>query len=433
MESNHNAILGAMILGLIVGICINVMSFDMGFIGESLVQLNAFVGDVFLRGLRFVAAPIVLFSLISGAGNLSDGKTLGRLGLKTMVLYLCTTAIAVALGLFFANLFQPGEYVSVEIRDVLAQQGQELATSKIDNAQAPSVWVTLLNIIPKNPFDALAEGNMLQIVFFALAIGMGTTFLPAEKRRPILDFSNSMTDVLIHIVLLLMKMAPVAVFCLLAKVTATMGLEILQTLMVYSICVILGLLLMIGGVYGFLIRFFTKMQFGAFLKGIFPAQMLAFSSSSSSATMPVTLQCVNENLKVREEVSSFIIPLGATINMDGTALYQGVAALFIVQLYGIPIDFTDQLTIVLTATLASIGTAGVPGVGLIMLVVVLQGIGVSPENMQGGLAIIFGVDRILDMCRTTCNVTGDCAVCVVVDQSEMSTEGILEVSDDVTT
>jgi proton glutamate symport protein len=156
------------------------------------------------------------------------------------------------------------------------------------------------------------------------------------------------------------------------------------------------------------------------LRGILPAQLLAFSSSSSSATMPVTLQCVNENLEVREEVSSFIVPLGATINMDGTALYQGVAALFIVQLYGIPVDFTDQLTIVLTATLASIGTAGVPGVGLIMLVVVLQGIGVSSENMQGGLAIIFGVDRILDMCRTTCNVTGDCAVCLVVDQSEQS-------------
>lgn len=420
MESNHKPILFAMVIGLIVGVVVNIAQPDIGGVGDFLAQLNAFIGDLFLRGLRFVAAPIVLFSLISGAGNLSDGATLGRLGVKTMALYLCTTAIAVALGLLFANLFQPGDYVSTEIRDMLAQQGQELANSKMSKAQPPSVWATLLNIIPKNPFTALAEGKMLQIVFFALAIGMGTTFLPQEKRRPILDFSDSMTDVLIHIVLLLMKLAPLAVFCLLAKVTASMGLEILQTLMVYSICVVAGLIVMVFGVYGSLIRFFTKMPFGEFLRGILPAQLLAFSSSSSSATMPVTLQCVNENLEVREEVSSFIVPLGATINMDGTALYQGVAALFIVQLYGIPVDFTDQLTIVLTATLASIGTAGVPGVGLIMLVVVLQGINVSPESMQGGLAIIFGVDRILDMCRTTCNVTGDCAVCLVVDQSEIS-------------
>ena len=295
MESNHKPILLAMVLGLVVGIVVNLAGFNLGFVGESLVQLNTFIGDLFLRGLRFVAAPIVLFSLISGAGNLSDGKTLGRLGIKTMALYLCTTAIAVALGLLFANLFQPGDYVSAEIRDILAQQGQDVASSKIDKAQAPSVWATLLNIIPKNPFTALAEGKMLQIVFFALAIGMGTTFLPQDKRRPILEFSDAMTDVLIHIVLVLMKLAPLAVFCLLAKVTATMGLEILQTLMVYSICVILGLSIMVFGVYGGLIRSFTKMPFVEFLRGILPAQLLAFSSSSSSATMPVTLQCVNEN------------------------------------------------------------------------------------------------------------------------------------------
>ena len=291
----------------------------------------------------------------------------------------------------------------------------------MSKAQPPSVWATLLNIIPKNPFTALAEGKMLQIVFFALAIGMGTTFLPQEKRRPILDFSDSMTDVLIHIVLLLMKLSSVGCVLSVGKGNRFYGTRNLHTDTdgVFYLCC--------GWFnrHGFRCLWifdslFHKMPFGEFLKGILPAQLLAFSSSSSSATMPVTLQCVNENLEVREEVSSFIVPLGATINMDGTALYQGVAALFIVQLYGIPVDFTDQLTIVLTATLASIGTAGVPGVGLIMLVVVLQGINVSPESMQGGLAIIFGVDRILDMCRTTCNVTGDCAVCLVVDQSEIS-------------
>ena len=273
---------------------------------------------------------------------------------------------------------------------------------------------------------------MLQIVFFALAIGMGTTFLPPEKRRPILGFFRCDDRCLDPYCFDFNEMG--AVCCVLSVGEGYSDNGVGDTTDFDGVFHLCDLGIGINGCWRVwsIDSLFYKMQVTTFLKGILPAQLLAFSSSSSSATMPVTLQCVNENLKVREEVSSFIIPLGATINMDGTALYQGVAALFIVQLYGIPIDAMDQLTIVLTATLASIGTAGVPGVGLIMLVVVLQGIGVSPENMQGGLAIIFGVDHILDMCRTTCNVTGDCAVCLVVDQSEMSMEEKVEVLDDVT-
>ena len=423
-------ILAGMVLGLIVGLVINVAALDLGGFGDFLARLNQFIGDLFLRGLRFVAVPIVLFSLISGAGGLKDGNTLGRLGLKTVGLYMGTTAVAITIGLVLANVIAPGEFVSLDLRDQLAAESMEKASTKIAGASQPDVWMTLLNIIPKNPFAALANGQMLQVVFFALAIGMGATYLSEEKRKGLLDLSDGLTDVMIQVVHQLMRLAPLAFFCLLAKVTATMGLEVLSTLFVYSLVVIVGLLVMMFGVYPFLLRIFGNVGFMSFFKAILPAQLVAFSSSSSSATMPVTLECVEQGLGVKEEVSSFVVPLGATINMDGTALYQGVAALFIVQIYQIPITFTDQLTIVLTATLASIGTAGVPGVGLIMLVVVLQSIGVPPDAMSGGLAIIFGVDRLLDMCRTTCNVTGDCAVAAIVGYSEQNGEEVPESNHD---
>ena len=417
-------ILVGMVMGLVVGLIINMVSLDLGDFGDFIVRLNQFIGDLFLRGLRFVAVPIVLFSLISGAGGLKDGNTLGRLGLKTLALYMGTTAVAITIGLLLANVVAPGEFVSLDLRDKLAAESMEKASMKIAGATQPDVWTTVLDIIPKNPFSALANGKMLQVVFFALAIGMGATYLSDERRKTLLDLSDGLTEVMIQVVHQLMRLAPLAVFCLLVKVTATLGLEVLSTLLVYSLVVIAGLLVMMLGVYPLLLRIFGNIGFLTFFKAILPAQLVAFSSSSSSATMPVTLECVEKGLGVKEEVSSFIVPLGATINMDGTALYQGVAALFIVQIYQIPITFADQLTIVLTATLASIGTAGVPGVGLIMLVVVLQSIGVPPDAMSGGLAIIFGVDRLLDMCRTTCNVTGDCAVAAIVGHSEVDDQEV---------
>ena len=279
-------------------------------------------------------------------------------------------------------------------------------------------WDSLLDIVPRNPAEALADGNMLQIVFLALVIGIALTLIPDEKARPVMRVCEGMTEVILALVRVVMQVAPFAVFTLLVEVMASMGLDVLGALLVYSAVVVLGLGTMVFLVYPTILRMGSGIPRRKFLAGIAPAQLLAFSSSSSSATLPVTMECVEDRLGVSGEVTSFVIPLGATINMDGTALYQGVAALFIAQLYGIPLTMGDQLTIVLTATLASIGTAGVPGVGIVMLIIVLGSLGFSPEVMASGVAIIFGVDRLLDMCRTTCNVTGDAMVAAVVGASE---------------
>jgi len=383
-------------------------------------NLNGFIGDLFVRGLRFIAVPIVLFSLVVGASSLNDLKKLSRIGGKTIGIYLVTTAVAISVGLMLANAVRPGKFVPEDVRDRLAGMGQAEAEQSITQAEAstPSTWDVLLNIVPSNPFEALARAEMLQIVFFALVVGIALTLIKKEKAAPIVAFCDGMTDVIIKLVHLVMLLAPYAVFALIVRVVADLGLDVLGALAIYSATVIGGLALMVSVVYPLVLRVLTPVGYGRFFGGIAPAQLLAFSSASSSATLPVTMECAEERLGVSEEVSSFVLPLGATINMDGTALYQGIAAVFIAQLYGLGLDFGDQLTIVLTATLASIGTAGVPGVGMIMLVIVLQQLGFSPEVMAGGIAIIFGVDRLLDMCRTTCNVTGDLMVCSVVAASE---------------
>ncbi|MEC7985157.1 MAG: dicarboxylate/amino acid:cation symporter [Myxococcota bacterium] len=415
----HWQILIGMIIGGILGFSFNAFGIEITWLNT----LCGFIGDLFIRGLRFVAVPIVLFSLIVGAGGLGDIKKLGSIGLKTFLLYLCTTAVAISIGLLLANLLQPGASLPADLQAKLIAEGGAGATQKMEAAQAPNFLDTLLNIIPINPFAALAEGKMLQIVFFSLIIGMGINLLPKEKGESILRVSDALSEIFIKFVQIFMYTAPVAVAALLFKVCASLGLEVLSVLLLYCIVVLLGLLLMIFGVYLLLVKQFSAIPLAQFYRGIAPAQLLAFSSASSAATMPLTLQCVQKELNVSEEVSSFVIPLGATVNMDGTALYQGVAAIFIAQLYGMDLSLSDQVTIVLTATLASIGTAGVPGVGMIMLVIVLQSIGMSPENMAGGLAIIFGVDRLLDMARTVCNVTGDCTVAAVVAQSISSDAG----------
>lgn len=415
-----------------VGLAINVLAPSIeAFVGEEgllrssvdfLVALNGFVGDLFLRALRFIAVPIVLFSLIGGASSLSDLTKLGRIGGRTVLIYVGTTSLSITIGLLLADIVHPGHFVSAEVRDQMALQGTAEALVRMDRAAAPDLWSTLLEIVPTNPAEALAEGRMLQIVFLALVIGIGLARIDPEKARPIIGFFDGLTDVILGVVEAIMKIAPFAVFSLLVEVLASMGLDVLGALVVYSAVVIGGLAMMVFGVYPLILRLVTGQKMSTFLAAIAPAQLLAFSSSSSSATLPVTLDCVEKRLGVEEEVSSFVVPLGATINMDGTALYQGVAALFIAQLYGIELGIEQQLTIVLTATLASIGTAGVPGVGLVMLIIVLQSVGLSPEIMASGIAIIFGVDRVLDMCRTTCNVTGDCMVAAVVGALEEKRE-----------
>jgi len=381
-------------------------------------NLNGFIGDLFMRGLRFIAVPIVIFSLIVGASSLNDLSKLSRIGGKTIGIYLVTTALAISVGLLFANIVKPGTFVSEETRDGFVAQFGDQANAKVAAAQAPDIWDTVLNIVPKNPFNAIAQGNMLQVVFASLLVGIALTLIKREKAMVVIRFFDAMTDVIIKVVEIVLMIAPYAVFALIVDQIAELGLDILGSLAVYCLVVVAGLATMAFVVYPIGFKLLGGLPYGRFFKAISPAQLLAFSSASSSATLPVTMECCEQRLGIKEEVSAFVLPIGATINMDGTALYQGVAAVFIAQLYGMDLTIADQLTIVLTATLASIGTAGVPGVGMIMLVIVLESVGIPLE----GIAVILGVDRILDMCRTSCNVTGDCMVCAVVASSEGAIE-----------
>lgn len=387
-----------------------------------------FIGTLFINFLKFIAAPIVLCSLIVGTSSLNDIRKLGRMGLRTIVLYLCTTAIAITVGLVLVNIVRPGAGFSQEVMANISAQNASSADAKISSAIAAdqSVWQTLLNLLPTNPFAALAEGNMLQIVVLSMLLGIGLTLIPQNESKPVIRFFEGMTNAIIKLVHVLMLCAPIAVFALIVTVMTDLGLGVLGSLIKYALVVVAGLAVMLLGVYPAMMTMLTRGRVGykRFYKAIAPAQLLAFSSSSSSATLPVTMDCVENNLGCSEDVTSFVIPLGATINMDGTALYQGVATVFITQLFGDHLSIMDQLMIVLTATLASIGTAGVPGVGMLMLVIVLQTVHVSAEHMATGIALIFGVDRILDMCRTTCNITGDCAVAAIVaaTENELATE-----------
>jgi proton glutamate symport protein len=380
-------------------------------------NLNGFVGDLFMNGLKFIAVPIVLFSLAAGVASLNDITKVGRIGVKTVAIYLVTTSLAITIGLAAANLIGPGEGFPEELRESLREAEAASATAKVsaaDQQRDRSAWNILLDIFPSNPFAAMAAGNTLQVVTVGLLVGVALTLIPKEKAKPLVAFFDGMTDVTIKIVEIVLLLAPYAVFSLIVKVVADMGVEVLGKLAAYCLTVVLGLAIMMYLVYPAILRVFTPVRFMRFFRAISPAQLLAFSSSSSGATMPVTMECVERRLGVSEDVTSFVIPVGATVNMDGTALYQGVAAAFIAQMYGMDLSLGQQLTIVLTATLASIGTAAVPGVGIVMLVIVLDAVGIPLD----GIAVILGVDRILDMCRTTVNITGDCMVAAVVAHSE---------------
>ncbi len=378
---------------------------------------NMFVGDLFMSGLRFIAVPIVLFSLAAGVASLNDSAKIGRIGGKTIALYLTTTAVAISLGLLLANVIGPGDGFPQELREQLASAEAGNAQSKLASADAArerSTWAILLDLMPTNPFAAMAQGNTLQVVVVGLLVGIALTLIPSSQSKPLVALFEGMTEVVIKIVEIVLILAPFAVFALIAEVVADLGIEVLGSLSKYCATVIGGLAIMMFAVYPAVLRVLTPVRYGRFFRAISPAQLLALSSSSSGATMPVTMDCVERRLGVSEDVTSFVIPVGATINMDGTALYQGVAAAFIAQMYGMDLSLGQQLTIVLTATLASIGTAAVPGVGIVMLVIVLDAVGIPLD----GIAVILGVDRILDMCRTSCNVTGDCMVAAVIASSE---------------
>lgn len=373
-----------------------------------------FIGDIFIRLLNMIAIPLVLSSLIVGAASLGDIKKFARIGSRTLAFYLITTAIAVTIGLALTNMIQPGKQLDPgteqRLLSAFSDEGRERMSGEIE----VNVITMFVNMIPRNPFAAIAGGEMLQIVFFAIVVGMMLTMIPKGKSAPVTGFFDGISDVMIKAVEMIMLIAPIGVFALIAATISEFGFNILQTLFWYALTVLLGLLLHISLVYTTIIKLFTKTGIVNFFRSIRQVQSIGFSTSSSAATLPVNMETLQVNLGVSKSITSFVLPLGATINMDGTALYQGVAAVFIAQVFGVDLTLTQQFSIVLLATLASIGTAPVPGVGIIMLVVILKSLGI-PEI---GVALILGVDRLLDMCRTVTNVTGDAAICTAVASAE---------------
>ena len=373
-------------------------------------------GDIFIRALKLIAIPLIIFSLIDGVSNLSDVSRLSRIGGKTIAFYFATTILAVTIGLLLVNAIRPGKLLSEDrresLREAYASELDETVVSAHELGEAGPLQ-PLVDIVPDNFFNAASSNsNMLQIIFFSILFGVAMILTQSEKINTVKAFFDGTNRVILKIVDIIMQFAPVGVFALLASLN--IDSELMMALGTYSINVILGLAAMIFLVYPSILKIFTKVPVSTFYKGILPAQMLAFSTSSSAATLPVTMDCAERNLGVAEEISSFVLPLGATINMDGTAIHQGVSAVFIAQAFGIDLTLGQQLTILLTAVLSSIGAAAVPGAGIIMLVIVLEAVGPL------GLALILAVDRPLDMMRTVVNITGDSTVAVVVAHSENS-------------
>ncbi|WP_375058178.1 dicarboxylate/amino acid:cation symporter [Zobellella sp. DQSA1] len=384
-------ILIGMLLGALTG----------SFLGEQAVMLEP-IGILFLNLIKMLIVPLVFCSLVVGVSSIKDGKKMGRLGLKSFVLYLLTTAVAITVGLLLASVLQPG-------------RGMDMAaaiTAPVMN-EPQTLIQSLLNLIPQNPVTALAEGNILQIILFALALGIALS-QSGEKGRAAITALESLAEAMYRLTAMVMRLAPFGVFGLIAWVAGKYGFEVLLSLGSVIIAVYIGCLIQVLLVYTGIIGLLARSNPVIYLKAIINPAMVAFSTASSSGTLPVTIRHAQEDLGVSKSVSGFVLPLGATINMDGTALYQGVTALFIAQAFGVSLDMVDYFTIITTATLASIGTAGVPGAGLIMLSLVLTSVGLPME----GLAIIAGVDRILDMARTSVNVCGDMMVSMIVAKSE---------------
>jgi Na+/H+-dicarboxylate symporter len=402
------------LIGLLAGVLFGLLAGQWGF-SDFVSSYIKPIGSAFIKLISMVVIPLVFASLLVGTSGLNDIRKLGRIGIKTMVYYLCTTVIAICIGLLLANTLRPGAGLSEQTRTELIQSGGEETVAPLDTAlKKPTITQILLNIIPLNPIRAFVEGRMLQIIFFALMSGICLGLIPSERSRPVIDFFGGINELVIKMVQIIMKLAPYGVFALISAVVADFGLDVLLVLIKYSLVVVIGLVLHVAIVYSLAIKIFSKQKVRTFFRGIRPAQLIAFSSASSSATLPVTMECTEKNLGVPGQVASFALPLGATINMDGTALYQGVSTVFIAQVYGLNLSPMQQLTIVLTAVLASIGTAGTPAAGVITLAIVLKSIGVPLE----GIALIMGVERILDMCRSVVNVTGDASCAVVVASSE---------------
>ena len=382
------------LVGLVLGVVV-------GMLFKSLALALAPVGALFLNAIKMLIVPLVFVSLVAGITAMSDSAKLGRISVKTIAIYLITTAFAVSIGLAFGTLFSPGEGMNM------------VASGSEEAKQAPSLVQILVGLVPTNPVTAFAEGNILQIIVFAIALGVSMNLI-GDKAAPVVKLFDSLAEVFYKLTDLVMRLAPIGVFALIAGVVASHGIEVLLPLAgvigVIYLASIAHMLLVYGGLIGGLARLSPL----RFFRGIAPALAVAFSTSSSSGTLPVSIECARKNLGVSQGVAGFVLPVGATINMDGTAIYQGVLALFIAQAFGIDLNAGQYLMIILTATLASVGTAGVPGAGLIMLGLVLTSVGLPLE----GVALIAGIDRILDMARTTVNVAGDLMTTTLVGSSE---------------
>ncbi len=405
------------IIGMVLGVVFGFVASAVGAT-EFVVDWIKPFGIIFINALKLIAIPLIVASLIKGISDLQDISQLSRIGGRTLGLFLLTTVTAVTIGLGIVNLVNPGKVVLPDTREKLlaayatdASQRIEIATSQAN--QGPLQF--FVDMVPDNIVGAAAyNGNMLQVIFFVVFFGIGLILIPPDKARPVKAFFDGVNDVVLKLIDLLMATAPFAVFALLAAlVVEAPSADLFAALLTYSICVLLGLGILILGIYPLLVRLFTGVGYGAFFRGIAPAQLLAFSTSSSAATLPVTLERTTGHLGVAEEIASFVLPIGATVNMDGTSLHQAVAAVFVAQVFGIELDLATQLGIIVTASMASIGAAAVPSAGIVMLVIVLGQAGIPVE----GIALIFAVDRPLDMCRTIANVTGDATVAMVVAKS----------------
>lgn len=412
------------IIGLILGLVYGTLAASIGWQKFTADWIAPF-GTIFINLLKLIAVPLVLASLICGVASLSDLRKLSRIGGKTILIYLITTTISVSIGLALVNILKPGHYVPPEMREQLQLTYEKDASSQAElarQARERGPLQPLVDIVPSNFFSSAAGNrNMLQIVFVALLAGIALIQLEKGKSKPLLEFFGSLNEVIIKIVDIIMLMAPLGVFALISGTITSIAednimqvINLLGALGYYCFAVVFGLMIQGYLTYSVMLKLFTPMPLGHFYKGIAPVQLVGFSTSSSGATLPVTMEKCQEELGVSEEISSFVLPLGATINMDGTALYQAVAAVFIAQALGMELSLSAQMIIILTAVLASIGTAGVPSAGIIMLVIILETIGVP----SGGIALILGVDRILDMLRTVTNVTGDSCIAVVIAASE---------------
>ena len=412
------------IIGLILGTIYGIASAINGWSDFTSNFISPF-GTIFLNLLKLIAVPLVVSSLITGVASLSDTRKLSRIGWKTIALYISTTAIAVSIGLILVNVLEPGAGIPEDFQESLSQEYVDKAASKQDLASSVQnnrgPLQPLVDMVPSNMFSAASNNsNMLQIVFISIIFGIALIGIDRKFSQPVLAFLEGINQMIIKLVEMIMYFAPYGVFALIAKTISSVSGDvsqigsILSALLFYMGVVVLGLFIHMSLTYLTILKMFTNMNLKHFFKSMAPVQLLAFSTSSSGATLPVTMKRCEKDLGVSEEISSFVLPLGATINMDGTALYQGVAAVFIAQAIGMDLTFVDQFTIVATAVLASIGTAAVPGAGIIMLVIILEAINVPSQ----GIALILGVDRILDMIRTATNVTGDATVACAMDSLE---------------